>query len=335
MAILLEPLTILKMTLSNRLVMPPMATAKADQKGYVTSAVLDYYADKTRGGHIGLVIVEHSYVQAAGKSSKIQLSSADDGCIEGLRRLADIIHHNGSKGAMQLNHAGCSTTAEVIGREPAGPSALPHPRTGKVCLELTRDEISNIVQDFAAAARRTKAAGFDAVEIHSAHGYLLNQFYSPLSNQRSDEYGGSIDNRTLLHRQIIDAVRSQVGEDFPIILRLGAVDYMAGGSTPADALTAARIFQEAGVNILDISGGFAGFDVPGLNCQGFFSDVSEAVRQAVVIPVILTGGITDADAAEQLLHDGKADLIGVGRALLKDAAWAKNALEHLKSYKST
>lgn len=330
MAIFLEPLQILSMSLSNRLVMPPMATAKADQDGRITPAILDYYTDKTRGGYIGLVIVEHSYILPWGKSSKIQLSAADDSCIEGLHNLADVIHKNGSKAAMQLNHAGFMTTEEIIGRVPAGPSTAPNPRTGKLCRELTRDEIAELIDAFAQAAGRTKIAGFDAVEIHSAHGYLLNQFYSPLGNQRTDEYGQNLENRIRLHCQVINAVRRQVGPDFPILLRLGAVDYIEGGSTLEDALEASQRLVEAGVDILDISGGFSGFDIPGLSGQGFFSPVSKAIKDAVAIPVILTGGITDADAAEQLLLDGKADLIGVGRAILKDSDWPRKAVAILK-----
>jgi len=332
MALLTQPLQVRSMLLNNRLVMPPMATAKADAEGLITPAILNYYDDKSRGGSIGLIIIEHSYVALQGKSSPIQMSSADDACLPGLRELAATIHRNGCKAAMQLNHAGCSTTPEVIGSQPAGPSAVPHPKSGKLCRELTVAEIEGLIEAFARAARRTRDAGFDAVEIHSAHGYLLNQFYSPLTNQRQDEFGGDSLRRIELHLRIIKAVRQAVGDDFPILLRLGALDYMDGGSTLADCQIAVRAFAAAGVDILDISGGFAGFDIPGLPRQGFFQDVTAAVKKEVKIPVILTGGITEIHAAEQLLQDGKTDLIGVGRAILKDSNWAANALTELTTF---
>jgi NADPH2 dehydrogenase len=329
MSKLLEPLQIRSLHLANRLVMPPMATAKADADGKVTPAILDYYDEKSRGGHIGLIIIEHSYILPEGKTSKIMLSAAEDSCIDGLRELAAVIHRNGSRAAVQLNHAGCSTTEEVIGRIPAGPSAVAHPRTGKICRELTRAEIEGFVTAFASAAKRVKAAGFDAVEIHSAHGYLLNQFYSPLTNHRTDEYGGSLENRLRLHLRVIEAVRDVVGQDFPILLRLGAADYMPGGSTFEDGVRAATILAGHGLDVLDISGGFGGFDIAGLTGQGFFSPISEAIKQVVTIPVILTGGITEAKAAEQLLADGKADLVGVGRAIFKNSDWARSAVASL------
>jgi 2,4-dienoyl-CoA reductase-like NADH-dependent reductase (Old Yellow Enzyme family) len=158
-----------------------------------------------------MIIVEHSYIAASGKASPIQMSVAEDACLPGLRRLAATIRRNGSKAALQLNHAGCSTTQDVIGVQPAGPSAVPHPKSGKLCRELSVTEIIKLIDDFARAARRTREAGFDAVEIHSAHGYLLNQFYSPLTNRRQDEFGGDSRRRIEIHLRVIKAVRQTVG----------------------------------------------------------------------------------------------------------------------------
>ena len=319
------------MTLSNRLVMPPMATAKADGAGKVSSELIDYYSEKTYGGYISLAIVEHSYINIEGKASNNQLSAADDSMIEGLSGLAEAIHSNGSKAVMQLNHAGSASKEEITGRTPVGPSAVPHPRSGSLPRELTREEITDIVEDFANAARRAKEASFDGVEIHSAHGYLLNQFFSPLTNKRTDEYGGDVINRIKIHLQIIDAIRSVVGEDFPILLRIGASDYTHGGTTIEDSQIAAQEFQKAGISIIDISGGMCGYNVPGLSGQGYFAPLTEAIKKYVSIPVILTGGITDIQAAESLLVDGKADLIGVGRAILNDSGWAQQAVEKLRN----
>lgn len=330
MSYLIEPLQIGTLKLSNRLVMPPMATAKSGLDGKVSQAILDYYMEKSEGGYIGLIIIEHSFIKPEGKASEHQLSISDDSVVKDLRELADVIHRSGSKAIMQINHAGSATTQEIIGATPVGPSAVANPRKGNVPHELTDEEIEDIIDAFCNAARRVKEAGFDGVEIHSAHGYLLNQFFSPLTNKRADEYGGDVHNRICIHLRIIKAVRTAVGEDFPILLRLGASDYMSGGTTIEDSKVAAREFEKAGVNILDISGGFLGYTIPGSTEQGYFAPLTEAIKKVVSIPVILTGGITEGQAAEQLLAEGKADLIGVGRAILKDSKWAQKAIESFR-----
>ncbi len=330
MAHLLKPLELDKLTLKNRLVMPPMQTEKAEADGTINHSILDYYAEKSDGGCFGLIIVEHSYIAPEGKSNKYQVSIAEDRTVEGLKRLADTIHDNGSKAVMQITHAGSGTGEDITGTKPVGPSAVQNPRLGYTPRELTIKEIDEIVQGFQNAARRTKEAGFDGVEIHSAHAYFLNQFLSPLTNKRTDKYGGDIHNRIRLHLEIIEAVRDEVGEDFPVLLRLGAFDYQEGGTTIEDSQIAAQEFEKAGIDILDISGGLSGYDVPGLTGQGYFAPLTEAMKEVVSIPVILTGGITEPQAAEKLLAEEKADLIGVGRAILKDSNWAKRAISTLK-----
>lgn len=330
MSYLLQSLQAGPLTLANRLVMPPMATSKADSDGKVNAGVLDYYAEKSEGGYLSLIIIEHSFVQQAGKASENQLSVADDSVIAGLKKLADVIHRNGAKAMMQINHAGSAADEKVIGEIPVGPSVIANPRKGAIPRELTTQDIAAIVKAFQSAARRVKEAGFDGVEIHAAHGYLLSQFLSPLTNKRKDEYGGDIHNRIRFHLEVIAAVREAVGPDYPVLLRLGASDYTEGGTTIEDSKVVAQEFEKAGVTILDISGSFLGYTVPDNNSQGYFSPLTAAIKQVVSVPVILTGGIVDAQAAEQLLAEGKADLIGVGRAVLKDSKWAKQAVESLR-----
>ena len=330
---IIKPLKVRSMNLANRLVMPPMATAKAEPDGKVSQALLDYYEEKSRGGYISLIIIEHSYITPEGKASFNQLSVSDDAAIPGLRKLAEVIHRNGSKTAMQINHAGSAAVKEVTGTTPLAPSAIANPRRGDMPREITQQEIGDIVNAFKDAGRRVSEAGFDAVEIHSAHGYLLNQFLSPLTNKRTDEYGGDISNRIRLHLQIIQAVRSAVGPDFPIQVRLGASDYTEGGTTIEDSKIAALAFEKAGADIIHISGGFVGYTLPGLTGQGYFAPLSEAIKSAVSIPVILTGGITEVEAAEKFLVEKKADLIGVGRAILLDSTWAERAIGTLDQRK--
>ncbi|MBK5253338.1 MAG: NADH:flavin oxidoreductase [Peptostreptococcaceae bacterium] len=329
MSYLIKPLDKCKLTLKNRLVMPPMATEKSENGGRVSKELLDYYDEKSKGGYISLIIIEHSFITQKGRASEGQLSVADDGDTEGLKKLANTIHKNGSKAVMQISHAGSAASENVTGYEPVGPSPIANPRKGEIPKELSIKEIKDIIENFAKAAGRVKEAGFDGVEIHSAHGYMLNQFFSPLTNKRTDEYGGDVLSRIRIHLEVIKAVRSAVGDEFPILLRLGASDYMDGGTSIEDSKIASVEFEKAGVDILDISGGFCGYLVPGLTGQGYFSPLTEAIKAVVSIPVILVGGITEADAAETLLSTGKADLIGVARAIYKDSNWAEKAIKSL------
>lgn len=330
MSHLLQPLEG-KLPLANRLVMPPMATQKAAEDGQMSREILDYYDEKSRGGHIGLVLIEHAYVLEQGKYRARQPGVAEDSAISRLAELATIIHRNGPKTVMQINHSGGASSSEVTGVEVVAPSAIASPVSlgGETPRPLDRDEIAGIVDAFAAAARRVKQAGFDGVEIHAAHGYLLSQFLSPLTNTRTDEYGGDLPGRIRMHLAVIAAVRAAVGEEFPVLLRLGASDYTDGGTTIADGVAAAIEFEKAGIDLIDVTGGHCSYLRPGHSEQGYFAELSSAIREVVSVPVILTGGITDPLVAEQLLAEGAADLIGVGRAILKDSEWAGRAVRML------
>lgn len=334
MSQLVQPLNFGSVHLRNRLVMPPIATEKSEGKGTVSPALLSYYDEKTKGGYFGLVVTEHSYILEEGQASVHQVSFARDECVSGLSQLAQTIHRNGSKCIAQLNHAGGKAISALNGGAPApAPTAMPYTTTRGEATQtrtMTQTEIDEVVTAFAAAARRAKEAGFDGVEIHSAHGYLLSQFYSPITNKRTDAYAGAtIEGRTRLHCQVIAAVREAVGEGYPIALRLGACDYQEGGATAADAVAAAKIFEAAGVDLLDISGGLCGYRGNGSKEEGYFGVEAKAIHEAVNIPVILTGGVRTPEGAERLLQEGKASLIGVARAVLKDSNWAKNAITQL------
>lgn len=290
--------------LKNRLVMPPMAISKGDKNGHATEDTFEYYNEKSKGGYIGLIIAEHSYVSYEGRAGKGQLSVSDDSDIEGLQKLVSIVHNNDTKIMAQISHAGAATASRVTGLEQISVSAVRMPNgsmtapgdylTMPLPKEMTKEDIEKLVDDFAKAAMRAKKAGFDGVEIHSAHGYLLNQFYSPLMNKRTDEYTGStIEGRIKLHLEIISAIRQAVGKDYPIAIRLGACDYMEGGTTAEDSVIAAKEFEKAGVDLIDVSGGFCGYINPTSDKPGYFAELSKAIKDNVSIPVILTGGITD------------------------------------------
>ena len=328
MSKLLNPIKIRSLSLNNRLVMPPMATGKCPD-GNVTEDILNYYDEKSKGGYIGLIIIEHSYVSPEGKAHKNQLSISDGVDLDKLKTLADTIHKNGSKAVMQINHAGIQTSKEVTGYPSVGPSGVPNSK-GVIADELSIEQIKEIVNAFGKAALRVKEAGFDGVEIHAAHGYLLHQFFTPLTNKRTDAYGGDVKNRVRIHLEVIEEIKKAVGYDFPILLRLGASDYTEGGVTIEDSLIAAKEFEKAGISILDVSGGVRGFLVPGAKEEGYFWPLTKALKEILSIPVILTGGIVTPEKAEKLLEEEKADLIGVGRAIYKDSGWAKKAVESLK-----
>lgn len=319
--------------LKNRLVMPPMATEKS-LNGQVSDGLVEYYREKTQGGHLGLVIQEHSYVSLEGKASANQVSIATDDQIDELRKITDAIHENGTAVFAQLAHAGSAAREDMTGFAPISASPVVNPcdvaiRTGAQAVphEMTKEEIQDVVKKFADAADRAKKAGYDGVEIHSAHGYLLNQFYSPLTNQRTDEYtGATLEGRTRIHREVIQAVRERVGSEFPISIRWGASDYREGGAEKSEVARAAKIFEKAGVDMISISGGMCDYRRPDSKEPGWFSELSEIVKQEVTVPVLLVGGITDGETAEKLLMEDKADLIGIARAILRDSKLAEKIM---------
>lgn len=320
--LLKQPISIHQLNLRNRIVMPPMATGKADH-GKPDDSLISYYA--ARAKETGLIIVEHEYVSPEGMAHGTQLSIADDSVIPAYQKLTNAIHSQGAAVFAQINHAGAQAQDSGLpALSPSGISIRSKELKPKV---MTAEDIERVKKCFVGAALRVKEAGFDGVEIHSAHGYLLNQFYSPLTNHRTDEYSGqTLDGRTRLHVEILKAVRTAVGADFPIAIRFGAYDYMAGGSRKEEIPEAGCIFAEAGADMLDISGGLNGFTVKDNTQPGWFSELSILAKKNVQIPVILTGGVKTAEEAESLLREDTADLIGVGRAMLQNQDWSVEAL---------
>ncbi|MDR0354994.1 MAG: NADH:flavin oxidoreductase [Deltaproteobacteria bacterium] len=324
---LLEPLNVPGLKLKNRLVMPPMATSKGEPDGSINQAVLDYYRERTKDGLIGLVITEHFFVRPDGQAHPRQLSAADDGKLEGLKRLAEVVNQSGSPSVLQISHAGGWTSSSRTSLPILAPSAVPHPKNAdqEVPRAMTDEDVEAVAAAFAAAAGRAKKAGFSGVELHAAHGFLLYQFFTPLLNRRQDRFGGSVQNRLRLILDVYEAVRQEVGGDYPILVRLGGSDYAEGGVSLSDVSAAAKRLETMGVPILDVSGGLNGFAVPGGGDDkpGYFAPLAEAAKKEASLPVILTGGVTTLAQAEKLLEENKADLIGVGRAIFHDPDWAR------------
>lgn len=314
----------------NRVIMPPMATAKADYRGHVTDEILKYYKEKTSSKLFSAVIVEHNYVDERGKAHNNQMSISDDSDIEGISNLAKIIQDNNSLAISQISHAGSAAKKSVIGIEPVAPSAILNPaaKTADMPNELGIDEIEDIKNKFISAAERAKKAGFDGVELHSAHAYLLDQFLSPLTNKREDEYGGNIYGRIKLHLDIIKGVRARLGKDYPIFLRMGAGDFMEGGLSKEDSVIAAKEFEKVGVDVIDISGGMCFYTIEDTR-PGYFDIISKPIFESVNIPVILTGGVKKGTDIIDILDRNVCDFVGIGRSVYKDSDWMNRELKDL------
>ena len=306
--------------LHSRLIMPPMAS-EASVGGEIGEKSLAYYKKMAANEHFGLFILEHNYVSEDGRASEKQMSLADDKKIEGHKKLVAAIKSVRPDLALflQLNHAGIKTRGDLIGSNPVGPSVRPW---DKMCRAMTAEDMERVKDNFVRAALRAKEAGYDGVELHAAHGYLLNQFLSPLTNFRDDEYGAD---RIKYPLEVFLAMKKALG-DYPLAVRIGGVEAIAGGTTVDEGASIAKAFDRAGACLLDMTGGMTGYSRPGHNEAGWFKDLSLAVKKEVKAPVLLTGGINTLAEAEKLLDEGAADLFGIGRAFLKDPNWEMNKL---------
>jgi 2,4-dienoyl-CoA reductase-like NADH-dependent reductase (Old Yellow Enzyme family)/thioredoxin reductase len=332
--LLLEPGRMGPWELPNRVVMAPMGSLNATKDGYVTNRTLEFYADKAKGG-MGLIVVECTYMDT-------ELSKGEDNClglyengqITGMALLASCIHDHGVKTVLQLNHIG-HQLALSDRLESLGPSEMTEMMGGVMPFPIrgmTREEITKLKEDFAMAAWRAKMAGFDGVQIHGAIGHLINMFCTPYYNQRTDEYGGSPENRIRLMVEIIEAVQAKCGKGFPVIARICGEDFDPDGITLEEGIIHAKILEKTGIVSLHIVGG-SNRNVRTINIQydkrGDFVHIGEAMKKAgIKVPIIIDGGLSTPDIAERVLAEGKADCIGLGRPMLADPNWAKKLKEN-------
>ncbi len=319
---LFEPINIHGMQLKNRYVMPPMVTNYATEDGTVTQRLIDYHVTRARGG-VGLIIVEASYVRSDGRGFVNEVGIDRDELVPGLKRLVDEVHNAGAKIAIQIFHAGRQTSSAVTGWQPVAPSSVCCPVIQEMPRELTVQEIHELENQFAAAALRAKRAGFDAVEVHGAHGYLIAAFLSPFSNRRLDEYGGGLTGRARFAIEVVQKVRAAVGPDYPIIFRISAAEFVEGGLTLTQARAVTPMLIEAGVDAIDVSAGNyatpGGIIVAPMEVEeAVLVPLARGIREVSSVPVMVADRIHDPLIAEQVLESGAADLIGVGRALLTD-----------------
>ncbi len=318
---LLDPLTVAGYELRNRIVMPPMQSGRATAEGAITNRLVNFYAKRSTA--VGLPIVEHAYVSLLGKLSLKQLGIYDDALIPGFEKLAEAIHAAGAPAVVQITHAGGAANRNVIKAQPAGPSP-----SGRV-RALETAELHAVTEEFVVAAERAVKAGFDGVELHGAHGYLLCQFFSSILNKRTDEYGGCLENRMRFPLEVVSRVRRVLGGKL-LLYRLGADDLAPHGTHVEDAVTFARQLEQAGVDVVDVSGGMCGAEPKQLkHVKGYFIPQAEVIKKSIRVPVVGVGGITAASHADSLVRAGKVDLVAVGRALLKDPEWAMKAVAAL------
>ena len=331
---LFSPCKIGNVTIKNRICKAPQTTGLSHMDGSVSSRLVRCYEDLARG-EVGMVIVEYAYVDRdCSKSASNQLGICDNEYIVGLGWLADTLKNLDCVPCIQIEHCG---RQRFLG--PPMKSASPNPwplmyqRYGRAAIpaELTLDEIDQLVEDFGKAALRAKTAGFEVVEIHGAHGYLITNFLSPFTNQRRDWYGGSRENRFRFLEQVFTRCKEYVGEDFPIIVRLSGTDYEPDGMTIEDTIYYAQRLEALGCAAIDVSGGdhhqMVHQVTPMQLSRGHNVWAAKAIKQAVSIPVFATGSITQPDYAEEILSSGIADFISMGRPLLADPYWAKKAME--------
>ena len=319
-----EPLSVKQMTIPNRIVMTPMGTNFGEQNGEMSFLHIDYYEQRAMGG-TGLIIVENACVDyPCGSNGTTQLRIDHDNYIPRLYKLVETIHKHNTKIAIQLNHAGASAVEERIGMQPVSASDVANKKNGAAPRALSKEEILHIVDCYAKAAKRAQIIGFDAVEIHAGHSYLINQFLSPLTNKRTDEFGGSYENRARFARLILEAVRKEVGPQFPIIVRISADEFLEGGNTLEDTIQLLEYFH-AEADIIDVSCGLVDSIQYQIDANylpdGWRSYMAKAVKEAFAKPVITTGNIRDPKVAQDILERGDADLIGMGRQMIADPNW--------------
>ena len=326
MSKLFERSVINGMELSNRFVRSATWEGMAAEDGSVTPKLTETMVALAKGG-VGLIITGQAHILPEGQATPWQLGIYKDELIEGLQEMTAAVHDFGAKIAIQIAHGGTLAAGKLIGRPPLAVSNFEglskSPRE-----EMTADYIRGLVVAFAEAARRAKAAGFDAVQIHSAHGYLLSQFLSPAFNRREDEYGGGIDNRARIHVEICRAIRKAVGEEFPVLIKLNGRDFAENGLGLEDSLRVGRMLADAGLDAIELSGGLltggklspSRFGIKTEEQEAYFREDAQAFKNEINIPLMLVGGIRSLEVAERLVEDGVADYLSMCRPFIREPA---------------
>lgn len=324
---LLTPGTIGALTIKNRTIMAPMSAALANPDGTVSDELIAYYDARAKGG-IGLILTEYAFVTPEGRSSDHQISVADDTTIPGLKKLTQTMHESGTRIGLQLQHGGRRAMGENC--DLVAPSAIAMEYGARVPHEMSRDEIYRLMDAFIAAAVRAKKAGFDLVEVHCAHGYLLNDFVSPRSNRRTDEFGGNTSSRAKIVTDIIAGIKQACGADYPVSVRMSAEELVADGNKARDSACLAMLFEEAGADLINVSCGVNGVGkgiAPAAKETGHNVEAAAEIAKVVTCAVGVAGRINEPEYAEMVLRAGGIDFITIGRALFADPDFVNKAAE--------
>lgn len=324
---LFNPTKIGKLELPNRLVRSATAERMADPDGRPFPMLFDFYDELSRGG-VGLITTGHMYVHPSGKAHPEMTGIYSDDLIPDLAKMADAVHAQGGKVVVQINHGGRQCYQAAVS-EPIAPSQVTEhqPKDSYVAREITPQEIEMLIDAYAQAARRAQEAGFDGVQIHSAHGYLISQFNSPFTNRRTDQWGGKLANRVRFLRAVCEAVREQVGDDYPMMIKFGMMDGIEDGLSLDEGAEIVSMFANMGLDAVEISGGIGGKLVNSVK-KGIRTQADEAyflpwvrkAREATDLPLMLVGGLRSHQVMEDALQEGVADFISLCRPLINDPA---------------
>ena len=326
MATLFETTQIKNMSLANRSVRSATWEGLANEDGTTSSRLNDLMVELARGG-VGLIITGLAYVDKKGQSDPWQLGIDRDECISGLSEMTGAVHKAGGKIAVQISHAGCHSDASLTGMEPIGPSVMEN-ESGPFCKEMTGQDIGRMVSDFGHAALRAKEAGFDGIQLHGAHGFMMSQFLSPFYNKRDDDYGGSVTGRTRIVLEILQRVRAEVGIHYPVMVKLNTADFVDGGLIVDDMLESVAMLENAGIDAIELSGGLIKYSGnygparPGLlkteEEEIYYGEAVRRYKSQSKVPLMLVGGIRSYTVVERLLGESLADYVSLCRPLIRE-----------------
>ncbi len=320
---LFETTTLNGMVLANRFVRAATWEGMASDEGACLPKLIALMEELVCGG-VGLIITGHAYVSREGQAGPWQLGACSDDLLPGLTEMTRTVHREGGKIALQLAHAGCHPYSKLACLDALGPSPLEN-KQGSFCREMTLGEIQETVKAFGKAAGRAQKAGFDGIEIHGAHGYLLSQFLSPYYNRRRDGYGGSLGNRARIVLEVLEAIRTSVGRGFPVLFKINSEDFLDGGFSVEEMLEVVSSLEKAGVDAIELSGGtkLSGKYIPirkgeinSKEKEVYYREAAKKYRQKVNVPLILAGGIRSYEVAEECIDKGLADYISLCRPLI-------------------
>jgi len=314
------------MSLKNRFVRSATWEGMAAEDGSCTDELVEVIRQLAKG-EVGLIISSHAYVSPEGQAGVRQVAAYDDRFVGGLRQMAEAARDGGSKMVLQLAHAGVHAATSLTKRDAIGPSTATNQK-GEVGRAMSTEEIEGVIGAFGAAAKRARDAGFDGVQIHAAHGYLLSQFLSPRLNRRSDEYGGSVENRARIVLSIIGRIKALSGDGFPVLIKMNSEDFLDDGLTVDEMLQVAGMLEEAGIDGVELSGGVidpAGYQIPVRKGtpsteeeEVYYREAAQRYKQRNRVPLILVGGIRSYGVSEKLIEDSHADYIALSRPLIRE-----------------